>query len=250
MRFNSRIDLGPETSTFTTDQVKNEPMMFNARADWANDHGGPITQDFIRRLYWDNNRYLGDYGSSNDLSLADIVIDSRVHMLMPGWYPCIPGFHHDDVPRLRSDGQPWYPDNQWELHVRSDVVDDEIHLERDSGFYRSNHAMAMYGDNICPTQFALGQAEFPSVPHGQILYKIWHPVVEQHLASGTLEEWFAPMHQIVYFDDRSWHTGQAANGNGWRFFIRASWYTGRVENVTNEIRRQVQVYMENPMEGW
>jgi hypothetical protein len=43
---------------------------------------------------------------------------------------------------------------------------------------------------------------------------------------------------------------QQANGNGWRFFIRASWSTDRVKNCTNEIRRQVQVYMENPVEGW
>jgi ribosomal protein L4 len=42
--------------------------------------------------------------------------------------------------------------------------------------------------------------------------------------------------------------GTRAVKNGWRLFIRASWNTDR--KPTNEFRRQVQVYMENPMEGW
>jgi hypothetical protein len=57
-----------------------------------------------------------------------------------------------------------------------------------------------------------------------------------------------PSDTVVFFDDRTWHQGTRAVKNGWRLFIRASWNTNR--KATNEFRRQVQVYMENPMEGW
>ncbi len=235
MLINSQITFGANTDVFPTEVVKNEVMLFNARGDWAYTNGGPLTRDFLKNLQVDLAR-----------PLDEIVVDSRVHMLMPGWYPCIPGFHHDDVPRLRSDGQPYYPENEFALN-QAGIGGERIDP---ADFYRSQHAMAMYGDDICPTQFALGEAEFPIVPQGETIYKVWHPVVEEHIAAGRLESFEAPMHQIVFFGDRSTHTGQAAKGNGWRFFIRASWSTDRVQQATNEIRRQVQVYMENPMEGW
>ena len=72
--------------------------------------------------------------------------------------------------------------------------------------------------------------------------------VEEKLKSGELELMKAPSDQVVFFDDRTWHQGTRAVKNGWRLFIRASWDTNR--KPTNEFRRQVQVYMENPMEGW
>lgn len=41
-----------------------------------------------------------------------------------------------------------------------------------------------------------------------------------------------------------------ANKDGWRWFARVSQSTNRADFITNEIRNQVQVYMEFPMEGW
>lgn len=234
MRFRSEVQLGEHLHVQPIETVKNEPMLFNARGDWAYVNGGPITRDFLEAFLIDNP----------ELSLEDVVFDSRVHMLMPGWFPCIPGFHHDDVPRLRKDGQPWYAENEIARAWSSMYVIDP------RGLYRSKHAMGMVGDDICRTQFALGEAKFTPVSEGNVLYRQWHPEVERHLSFGHLEDWSAPMHQLVYFDDRTWHQGVEATGSGWRWFGRASWDTDRVKNVTNEIRRQVQVYMANPMEGW
>lgn len=216
--FNSTVTVGPPMDGYHADQVKEEVMLFNCDGVFAESVGGPITKSFITAL-------MEMYPASH---LSDWVIDTRVHMLMPGWFPCIPGFHHDDVPRERSDGQPEY----------------------DNPSYRSQHVMAMAGDNVCPTEFALGTAEFTHIPLGEILYKEWHPLVEAHIRFERLKRWNAPMHQLVAFDDRAWHQGVQATGNGWRWFGRASTNTARTQNVTNEIRRQVQVYMENPMEGW
>lgn len=81
-----------------------------------------------------------------------------------------------------------------------------------------------------------------------VIYKQWHPEVERKISEGALEKYSVPDRQIIFFNDRSWHQGTMAVKSGWRWFGRISWGSGRVP--TNEIRRQVQVYLEYPMEGW
>lgn len=34
--------------------------------------------------------------------ISDFVWDVKVHMLMPGQYPCIPNWHYDNIPRLNN----------------------------------------------------------------------------------------------------------------------------------------------------
>ncbi len=66
---------------YNKSDLKSEPMLFRATREFARFVGGPLTKAFLNALDWE-----------------DCLIDSRVHMLMPGMYPCIPGWHHDDVP--------------------------------------------------------------------------------------------------------------------------------------------------------
>ena len=221
--FFSHIQLShePFDTGFTQDQVKNEPMFFNSGFMYAYENGGPITRAFLERFSKDHEEML-----SQDNYEEDFVFDSRVHMLMPGWFPCIPGFHHDDVPR-GENGQPDYINPA----------------------YRSNHVMGLVNGDICPTQFALGPASL-SIPENDIIYKHWHPEVEQLCRDGKLELIDAPSGVLIYFDCDTLHQGQRARDGGWRWFGRLSWNTHRSRNVTNEIRRQVQVYLEYPMEGW
>jgi hypothetical protein len=209
MKFNSTITLGPALPLFSNEEIKNEPMLFNCSVDAAYAMGGPITRAFIECL-----------------GVGHAVIDTRSHMLMPGWYPCIPGWHHDDVPRSRSDGQPNYETPE----------------------YRAVHAMALINGDICPTQFAIGECELPDVPIGDVIYKRWHPLVEQLCQHGALKRIDVLSNRIVWFDWQSFHQGVAAKHPGWRWFGRASFETER--KPTNEVRRQVQVYLEFPMEGW
>jgi hypothetical protein len=213
-QFSSEASLGRHLPAFSQDEIKNEPMLFSCDWEAARELGGPLTLEFMRNLArsWEPGN--------------DIIIDSRVHMLMPGWYPCIPGWHHDDVPRTRADGQPNYeaPD------------------------YKAEHCMALVGGDICPTQFALGTHTLPDIPMGGVIYKRWHPIVETQVRSQVLRLWDAPPNRLVFFDWQTMHQGTRANASGWRWFIRASRNTRR--HPTNEPRRQVQVYLEFPMEGW
>jgi len=212
---NSQIQVVPVFDNDVTNTiVKNEPMLFSCNLYHARKFGGGITNVFIKELL---KRF--------DTIPNDLIFDSRVHMLMKGWYPCIPGFHHDDVPRSRKDGQPNYYNPE----------------------YRSKHCLMLVGKGSA-TQFALGEADFPDILPGEKYYKKWHPIVCEYLQRGCLESYTANYGDLIYFDDRTWHQGTPAIEDGWRFFIRASWNTHRIP--TNEQRKQVQIYLENPMEGW
>jgi hypothetical protein len=213
IRVDSRITLGEKLQGYEDKVLKNEPMLFRCEWEAAYQLGNEPTRKFLLALPkdWQNNSTL---------------VDSRVHMLMKGWYPCIPGYHHDDVPRERSDGQPEYFNPS----------------------YRSEHAMILYNGSICPTEFALGERTFQDVPLGEIYYRKWHPEVVLALEAGTLERYSAPENTIIHFNDRTWHQGTPAVKSGWRLFIRAT--KNSKLKPANEVRRQVQVYLENPMEGW
>jgi hypothetical protein len=212
MNIKSQVHLGNTLQVFTQDVVKKEPMLFSVDWEFAYKNGGPLTRNFLDNL--------------NVPDKKSVVIDSRVHMLMKDCWPCIPGFHHDDVPRDREDGQPEY----------------------DTPSYRSQHAMALYNGDICPTEFAIGEADFTDPKSLKTIYKEWHKEVSEKIETGALSLYLAPSNQIIYFDDRTWHQGTQAKGNGWRFFIRASWNTKR--HILNEMRTQVQVYLSSPFEGW
>lgn len=212
--FDSWFGLGERMPAFDQSFVKNEPMLFNCDVAHAFNLGGPISRSFLLAL----GPWMREYN--------DVVIDTRVHMLMPGWYPAIPGFHHDDVPR-GQDGQPDY----------------------DAPAYRAEHAMALINGYICPTEFAVGKVELPRpVPGRGATYGQWHPIVDFNISDGILRRESVPSNRIVHFDWQSFHQGTAAVAGGWRWFGRATRNTHR--QPTNEVRRQVQVYLEKPMEGW
>ena len=209
-------EVGHFNVIWENNEISNEPMFYRADYEFAYQNGGPITRHFLRMLpySWQN--------TSNALT-----IDSRVHMLMPGWYPCIPGMHHDDVPRTRSDGQPNY---EAENQVQ--------------------HLMGLVGAEIAPTEFALGEIELEVPPEGQLIYRDWHPKVMQAIEVEALKSFKCKSGAMYQFDSGSFHQGTAAVKAGWRWFIRVSRFTERALDCKNEIRKQVQVYMESPMEGW
>lgn len=223
-QFNSSLlDYGKFAETISNEQIKNEPMFFNSDLRFAYEKGGKITQSFIENL-------------PEEWQQGDVVFDSRIHMLMPGWYPAIPGFHHDDVPRpqipvgvhFATAGQPDY----------------------DNPRYRSEHILGLVNADICPTEFALGKCTMPQIPDGQLIYREWHKQVLKLIENGELTHFKAADRTLYYFDCDTFHSGQKATSNGWRWFGRVSRNTDRTKEITNEIRSQVQVYLEFPMEGW
>lgn len=199
---------------FTQDDIRHEPLLFGACLDFARAIGGPLTTAFVNALppEWQG---------------PDVILDTRAHMLQTGYWPCIPGWHHDDVPR-GADGQPDY----------------------DRPAYHAHHVMCAVNAEICPTLFLPSgtQVTVPRPPPGSITYGVWHPLVSKLAAQiGTVE---APDSTLLYFDAHTWHTGQAAKAQGWRWFARASKDTRRP--FENDVRTQVNVYVpvHDLMAGW
>lgn len=214
MKFNSTVqNIAKFKQNWTQDEIKNEPMFFNSTGMFAALEGGPITRDFLFTL------------GRNGWDIRNTIVDSRVHMLMPSWYPCIPGMHHDDIPRSTKSGQPNYVNPE----------------------YRAEHVMGLVNGDIAPTQFALGEIDL-EIPTEGIVYKQWHPKVMQAIEDGTMKSYSAESGVILQFDSETFHQGTMAVKAGWRWFVRVSRKTHRIP--TNETRKQVQVYLENPMEGW
>lgn len=220
--FDSRVSiLGDFNANWDKDTIKNEPMFYKSHIDFVREHGGPITQEFLANLPdgWD-----------------DCIIDSRSHMLMNGWYPAIPGYHHDDVPRPKapegshflSAGQPDY----------------------DNPAYYSEHLMGLVNAHICPTDFIIGKCRMTAVPEGELIYRQWHNELLRLLADGEVDIYKAESGKYIYFDWRTFHQAVPAVSSGWRWFIRLTRNSDTVKNPQNEIRKQVQVYLEFPMEGW
>lgn len=207
----------------SNDSIKKEPMFFNCDFQYAYENGGEITKSFLDSL-------------PDDWKNQPLVFDSRVHMLMPGWYPAIPGWHHDDVPRKEipigqhfiTGGQPDY----------------------DNPKYKAEHILGLVNAAVCPTEFALGDCLMQAVKEGDTVYKQWHEEVEHLLEHGILEKHQCDDRTLYYFDWQAFHTGTKAVSNGWRWFGRVSRNTDRVNTVTNEIRVNCQIYLEFPMEGW
>lgn len=173
--FKSSVSIGRKFINEKVDDIKNEPMFFSSSFDYAYKIGGEITKSFLENFAMHYND-----------CLKDTIFDSRSHMLMKGWYPCIPGFHHDDVEReTRIDKQPNY----------------------ENPIYRSQHCMGLVNGDICPTQFAVGSQFFSYPKQGHIAYKLWHDEVERYIKRGQLDSFSAPSNHLIFFDDRSWHQG-------------------------------------------
>ena len=215
-----------ELNSFATEisnnEIKNEPMFFNSDLKYAYEKGGPITKSFIDNL-------------PNDWK-ENVVFDSRIHMLMPGWYPAIPGWHHDDVPR------PEIPTGQHFITAGQP--------DYDNPRYHSEHILGLVNADICPTQFINTECIMPVIPEGELIYRNFHKEIEKLIKNNKVEVVEAKDRTLIYFDCNTFHTGVEARSNGWRWFGRVSKNTDRVNKITNEIRVNSQVYLEFPMNGW
>ncbi len=204
--------------------IELEPMFYRASFGFANSHAGPLTTSFLYALRT-HAEALG-LGKSGDFS--GVVIDSRVHMLMRGMYPCIPGWHHDDVPRDTPSGQPNY----------------------DKPAYAAKHLMCVVDADDAPTgalpEFLSGKVEVPyPLADDAVVYAVWDAHINH---TSPLRPRAVNSGEIVHFDSSAFHRGTAAKSTGWRWFIRASW--GTLVKPENKIRRNANVYMAWSTAGW
>lgn len=87
-----------------------------------------------------------------------------------------------------------------------------------------------------------------------VTYEFWDEYLEANRLNPSMKPLFwhrlFPIQEdrIVYFDCHSFHRGVKAIENGWRWFGRVTIDTNRIP--TNELRKQVQVYLDKVNAGW
>lgn len=223
---NSGVTLhkGVTCINLTPDVIKEEPMLFRADHRFADLHGGWLTKRFL-------DEASGIWGN-----LDGTIIDSRHHMLMPGMFPCIPGWHTDDAPRdpRKWGGQP-------------DLFDPE---------YVTEHLLMVmdYGTGSL-TEFLRGPVVLDREwiasnlnTFGLNFYKSVDGMIEQGAVGLRCERVRPQSGDIVEFDSHSWHRGVPAKARGFRFFIRIT--RNSKHKVENELRSNAQVYITDTSYGW
>lgn len=207
LNFKPRFKTIGNLGEYSNEKIKNETMFFSCDKNFVLKNGDEITKNFV-------NTFLSDYD--------DWIIDSRVHMLMKGWYPCIPGFHHDDVPRKGIDNQPNYENPE----------------------YYSIHRMVVIGSSALP-EFINCETSLPKISGKTKVYKIWNDILKEKYINNIYK---VKNGEVIDFTWEDFHRGVQAEEDTWRLFIRASRNTDR--KFHNEIRKQVNVYLPFPEEGW
>lgn len=194
------------------------PQFFRADLDMVWRLGGRLYRDVIHQLGFASKwKY--------------VSVDSRTSMLMPGMFPCIPGWHCDDFYR---------PENN-----RTDLINI---MEKAP----SDHAMLLIGD-CSRTVFLDSRIDWHPPSYGSV-HAAAHKEIETRLDKvrndyppklGTVSiepgalTWFGPL---------SWHRGERATKQGWRHFLR---FTGSNHyEPLNELRTQTQVYLIDEGAGW
>lgn len=231
MRNHGKV-IGPsiaDNKSLLTKLIQNEAMLFGADAQFADKQGGPLTDLALLALE--------DIG----VDRKDLLIDTRSHMLKPGWFPAIPGWHCDEVPRGK-DGQP------------------DIDLIPEDPKDRPNHYLIILDAGTC----AMTHFLFDPWEEGKKL--IQYGVVKHQNSSDTGSTVWGQCDKLIRreafpekiepalsghlyeFDQFDFHTATSAKLDGWRWFFRAT--TKSKRPVANEIRRQVQVYLGNENGGW
>ena len=199
----------------TIEEITNEQMLFQASPEFAWDNGGPITREVLEAL------------TSHvplEPTLPDCphpVIDTKVHMLMPGHTPAIPGWHCDHTPRSDYNS---HPDP-----LRANPAQD------------SYTVLVGSEKRIAPTLFVAEPLTIPFDP--QRVWASCHDFVEAAADRVSIVE--ADDGQLLWFGGRTLPRASAARTRGWRWFFRLSFVSTPPQD---QIRRQVMVYA--PAGGW
>lgn len=204
------------SSTFSQEDIKQEPMLFSCDYSFARSYGGDLTNLILDQLLSDPKFCTDLYENPHKL-----VIDTRVNMLTRGIYPSIPGWHCDDVPRQSRLNQPDFTQISEGMAHYIVVLSDKPNISG-TEFITSTHTFKLDPKNVW---FSLNK----SVNKAKIQTR--------KLVSG----------EVLEFNPLAIHRATPAKHYGWRLFFRAS-FTYR--KPVNEIRNQTQVYCDVKNAGW
>jgi hypothetical protein len=215
MIFNQDVRFGPIlTRAPNQEEIRLLPQFFRADYDMVYRRGGLLLRQCLEAL-----PLAGGF--------KWISIDSRSHMLMPGMYPCIPGWHCDDFCR-GPDGQP-----------------DLVNLTEKA---QSVHYSVVFGLSAF-TEFIVEPFELPDPkeldnPSSLPVYAVY----DQRICALDVKTRLVRDGEMVRFGPLAFHRGTPATAAGWRYFLRVT--QSNHWEPKNEIRTQSQVYIPQGAYSW
>lgn len=207
--YHSNYEVVGKIKQFSEKSIMREQskMLFGCDLKTSLNKGGIITKEFIKNL---PDRFLHD---------PNLIIDTKVTMLMKGMLPCIGGWHLDNIKRV--NGQP-------------DFIN--------SG--NAEHIIMIMGD--CSRTEFIKDTIYVTIPDkSKIAFREMANEIDTFASPITH---FANSGEMYHINNQSWHRGTPATENGWRYFIRASINHDR--KFENQKRHQVQVYLDNQNNSW
>lgn len=205
-------------------EIKNTFGLWNASYDDAIKYGGDITRNALRNMNLRHDR-------------KNIVVDVKVHMLMAGWSPAIPGWHVDGAPRDASK------------NPQGAGKPDTFAQENDEHFNRYHIMVTGEG---CLTQYINRplEVDIPAEPSYNVYSVMSENVQAQVINDPGIVSTFESC-GIYEFDWWNIHTGVLATKKEWRYLIRVceSDYYEPQKDLREVVRMQSQIYCPTNF-GW
>lgn len=228
MLFNRNpLIFGGEIEQPSDQEVKNTPGLWNCSLEDAVKYGGDLTRAALSAM-----NLLGDR--------AYTIVDTKIHMLMPGFCPAIPGWHTDGVPR----GTHFHPAGP----MPPDMYAQELPDARPPRFH------LLVTGHGCLTEFIKPRNIEVSIPPKPTteLYEHISRLINKRRPTETEDFVFqAPSCKVVEFDWWDLHQGIVATKKEWRFLIRVceTDYQQPQRDLRDIMRTQQQVYIPSEF-GW
>ena len=198
-------------------ELKNTFGLWNASYDDAIRYGGAITREALQAMDIRHDR-------------KNVIVDTKIHMLMKGMCPAIPGWHCDGAPRNKDK------------HPAGKDAPDTLAQEGDERF---NHYHLLVTGEGCLTQFIARPIGVPiPVEPDYEVYGVMSKYVQSRVTEDPSLVMTVPSKTSVEFDWWDIHTGVLAEKNEWRYLIRVceSDYYEPQRDLRQVIRMQTQVY--------
>lgn len=224
-------------------EVKNTPSLWQADLDVALRYGGELTRAALGAMEIRGDKQY-------------VVVDTKVHMLMPGQCPAIPGWHTDGAPRQVVEPTTWEGPggHRGEFSPVASGPPDLAEQERWDELGLAPRFHLLVTGEGCLTEFVWNPVilEVPDAATPD-LYAHLTRSVEELRGNGGAD--FAPPDscRAVEWDWWTLHQGTLATRREWRFLIRVTesdYHEPLSASRLHEIiRTQSTVY--TPMEfGW
>lgn len=199
-----------------SNEIKSTFGLWNASLDDAIKFGGNVTRQALQAINLRHDR-------------KNIIVDTKIHMLMPGFSPAILGYHNDGSPRDQNK-------NPQGKSVPS--LQDQENEER----YNRYHIIVT--GSGCLTQFLPEPLELDLKDKDYSLYAEMSNKVQSLVKENKINLFEIPSCQTVEFDWWNIHTGVIATKHEWRYLIRVceSDFYEPQKDLRKVIRMQSQVY--------